>query len=274
MSAIVGASTACGPGCDDLPVTTRHVLVFGDSLTFHGPQGPVAVRDPRLYPNVLADQLSATGSGGAGEVRVDVVARLGWTARDAWWALTKDPVVASVLAPRADALVLAVGQMDQLPAAVPTYLRDGIPYVRPGSLRRRLRRVYRRAGPVVIRASGGRLRQLPQPATDTYLDRLLAAVRLLAPSGPALPVVLLGPSPWRSAAYPSGRSHGPAVTAARRWAVRSGVPMVELDPLVGPSLADGSGNPDGLHWSWEAHRLVGLAAADALNARGSTGPVR
>ncbi len=247
--------------------------MFGDSLTFHGPQGPVALRDPRLYPNVLAERLSSAGAGG-GEIRVDVVARLGWTARDAWWALTKDPVVASVLAPRADALVLAVGQMDQLPAAVPTYLRDGIPYVRPGSLRRRVRQAYRRAGPVVIRATGGRLRQLPQPATDTYLDRLLQAVRHLAPSGDALPVVLLGPSPWRSAAYPSGRSHGPAVDAARRWAARRDLPMVELDPLVGPSLADGSGNPDGLHWSWAAHRLVGLAAAESLSGQGFPAGVR
>jgi hypothetical protein len=243
------------------------VLLFGDSLTFHGPQGPVALRDPRLYPNVLAARLAsaaATRGRRADPVRVDVVARLGWTARDAWWALTKDPAVASVLAPRADALVLAVGQMDQLPAAVPTYLRDGIPYVRPGSLRRRVRRVYRRAGPAVIRVSGGRLRQLPQAATDTYLDRLLQAVRLLAPSGDQLPVVLLGPSPWRSAAYPSVRSHVPAVAAARHWAARSGVPVVELDPLVGPSLADGTGNPDGLHWSWDAHRLVGEATARAL----------
>jgi lysophospholipase L1-like esterase len=261
-------------GCDDLAVATAHVLVFGDSLTFHGPRGPVGLRDPRLYPNILAARLARSGFVGAGEIRVDVVARLGWTARDAWWALTKDPVVASVLAPRADALVLAVGQMDQLPAAVPTYLRDGIPYVRPGSLRRRVRDAYRRAGPVLIRAGGGRMRQLPQRVTDTYLGRLLQAVRLLAPAGDDLPVVLLGPSPWRSAAYPTRRGHGPAVVAARTWAAGSGIPMVELDPLVGPSLADGSGNPDGLHWSWDAHRLIGAAAADALIPQGRSIAVR
>ena len=241
---------------------TAHVLVFGDSLTFHGPAGPVPLRDPRLYPNVLAERLSAASAGA--DVRADVVARLGWTARDAWWALTKDPVVASVLAPRADALVLAVGQMDQLPAAIPTYLRDGIPYVRPGSLRRRVRATYRRVGPMVIRATDGRLRQLPQAATDTYLDRLVQAVRLLAPAGTDLPVVLLGPSPWRSEAYPSRRPHAPAVAAARDWARGAGVPMVELDPLVGPSLADGTANPDGLHWSWATHQLVGEAAANLL----------
>ncbi len=267
MCSIVGVPAGSGRGCDDLTVATANVLLLGDSLTFHGPQGPVALRDPRLYPNLLAARLGERGFGGRDGARVDVVARLGWTARDAWWALTKDPAVATVLAPRADALVLAVGQMDQLPAAVPTYLRDGIPYVRPGSLRRRVRRLYRRAGPMVIRATDGRLRQLPQRATDTYLDRLLQAVRLLAPAGDDLPVVLIGPAPWRSAAYPAQRSHRPAVAAARRWAARSGVPMVELDPLVGPSLADGTANPDGLHWSWAAHRLVGEAAADLLAKR-------
>lgn len=108
------------------------MLVFGDSLTFHGPARPEPLTDPRLYPNVLRDALAAGGD----QVRVDVVARLGWTARDAWWALTKDPHVATVLAPAATAVVLGVGQMDQLPAAIPTYLRDGIPYLRPGWLRR------------------------------------------------------------------------------------------------------------------------------------------
>jgi hypothetical protein len=240
---------------------TVHVLVLGDSLTFHGPRGPVAVRDPRLYPNVVARQVAEQLGRPAS---ADVVARLGWTARDAWWALTKDPVVASVLAPRADAVVLGLGQMDQLPAAVPTYLRDGIPYVRPGSLRRQVRAAYRRYGPVVVRGLGGRMRQLPQAATDTYLDRLVQALRLLAPAGERLPVVLLGPSPWHSSAYPVERTHGPAVAAARTWAERAWVPMVDLDPLVGPSLAAGTANPDGLHWSWDAHELVGCAAAAAL----------
>ena len=35
--------------------------------------------------------------------------------------------------------MLGVGQMDHLPASLPTWLRDGIPYVRPGSLRRQVR---------------------------------------------------------------------------------------------------------------------------------------
>lgn len=237
----------------------RHVLVFGDSLTFHGPQTPVALTDARLWPNVMAAALATTHGEPA---RADVVARLGWTARDAWWALTKDPNVATVLAPRADALVLAVGQMDHLPAALPTYLREGIAYVRPGGLRRRVRRAYNAAGPHVIRLTGGRLRQLPQAATDTYLSRVVQALRLMR--GDDLPVVLLGPSPHASALYPSHRHHGPAVAAARRWAQRERAVLVELDPIVAPSLAAGTGNPDGMHWGWQVHEQIGAAVAAAL----------
>jgi len=236
--------------------------VFGDSLTFHGPASPVALTDPRLYPNVLGQVLRRAGS----PVRVDVVARLGWTARDAWWALTKDPYVATVLAPSATAVVLAVGQMDQLPAAVPTYLRDGIAYLRPGWLRRAARTTYRRAGPVLIRASGGRMRQPPQAATDTYLRRITQAVRLLSPLGQDLPIVLLGPAPYAAPAYPSQRPHRPAVAAGRAWAARARVTFVDLEPLVGPGLADGSSNPDGMHWGWGVHRRVGLAVAAAIDA--------
>jgi hypothetical protein len=159
--------------------------------------------------------------------------------------------------------------MDHLPAAVPTYLRDGIPYVRPGGLRRQVRRAYRAAGPQVIRATGGRLRQLPQRATDHYLTRITQAVRLLAPQGPRTPVVLLGPSPHAAPSYPSHRHHGPAVAAGRRWAAGNGAAFVDLDPIVGPSLRAGTGNPDGLHWAWEVHAAIAGEIAAALRTGGA-----
>ena len=179
--------------------------------------------------------------------------------------MTKDPNVWGVLLPRADALVLGVGQMDHLPAAVPTWLRDSIPYVRPGTLRRRVRGVYNSATPYVIRATGGRLRQLPQAATDHYLARIVAGVRAYRPG---IPVVLLGPSPHAAASYPSHRQHAPAVAAARRWAVVHDAGFVDLDPIVGPTLAAGTGNPDGMHWAWEAHAGIGEALATELRSRG------
>jgi hypothetical protein len=234
------------------------VLVLGDSLTFHGPEQPHPLTDARLYPNVMAAALGT-------DVRADVVARPGWTARDAWWALTKDPRVWGELVPRADALVLGVGQMDHLPAALPTWLREGIPYVRPGSLRRRVRDGYRVASPWVIRVSGGRLRQLPQAATDHYLGRIVQAVHHFRPG---IPVVLLGPSPHAAPSYPSHRQHDPAVAAATRWADTNAVGLVDLDPIVGPSLRAGTGNPDGMHWAWEVHQGIGLAVAAELLAHG------
>jgi diglucosylglycerate octanoyltransferase len=42
------------------------------------------------------------------------------------------------------------------------------------------------------------------------------------------------------------------------------VAFVDLDPLVAPSLADGSSNPDGMHWGWQVHHDVAMAVAAAL----------
>lgn len=232
----------------------RHVLVVADSLAFHGPDRPHQLEDGRLWPNVMA-------AGLGDQWRVDLVARLGWTARDAWWAITKDPRLWGRVVPRADALVLSVGGMDHLPAAIPTYLRDGIPYLRPASLRRRVRQWYRSGSPLVIRASGGRMRQLPQRATDRYLTRIADSVRHF---NEGLPVALIAPSPYASSSYPSVRHHASAVAAARRWGKDHGAAVVGVDHLVLPSLRDGSANPDGIHWSWVTHRLVGEAVAAAL----------
>ena len=135
-----------------MPEPTRYVLVLGDSLAFHGPQTAVPLTDERLYPNVMA-------SGLGNEVRIDLLARLGWTARDAWWALTKDPHSWGEYVGRADGLLLAVGGFDQLPAAVPTYVRESLAYVRPGALRRRAKSTYASVAPHIMRVTDGRMRQ-------------------------------------------------------------------------------------------------------------------
>ncbi len=237
---------------------TRHILVIGDSLTYHGPDRPHVLTDERLWPNVMSSRLGP-------DLAVDLVARLGWTARDAWWAITKDPYLWGAVLPRADALVLAVGGMDHLSAAIPTYLRDGIPYVRPSSARRFVRNAYRNWSPHVIRLTGGRLRQLPQPATDHYLARITSVVRHFHPD---IPVALIAPGVHRAPAYPSDRHHEPAMVAARAWAVKHAAELVDIDDLVLPSLLDGSANPDGIHYSWRTHELIGSAAAAATEAAG------
>ena len=230
-----------------------HVLVIGDSTAFHGPRQPELLTEPRLFPNVLGGLLGA---------EVDVVARLGWTARDAWWALTRDPYVYSVLLPRADAVVLAVGGMDQLPASLPAYLRAGLDYVRPGPLRRNAKLLYHRANPYVVRATGGRLRALPQAVTLQYLTRCVTALRALRPDRPVVGIV---PPPFDAPYYGHvTTTHAPAVAAHKEWGARAGVPLADLDAVVAPHLAAGTLNSDGMHWSWAVHAEVAAAIAAAV----------
>ncbi len=228
----------------------RHLLVLGDSVSFHGPERAEAPHHPRLYANVCADSLG-------GDVEVDLVARMGWTARDGWWAVTKDPTVWGTFLPRADGVVLSLGHFDQLPAALPTWLRESIPYIRPGGLRRRVRTTYHSLAPRVIRASDGHLSQLSPRATSHYLSRIVTAIRALYPG---IPIVRLLPSPYDSHIHPSARPHRPAVAAARVWCRDHEVPSVDLDHLVSTA----TNNPDGLHWGWDSHERVGTATAKTL----------
>ena len=239
----------------------RHVLLIADSLCFHGDRRPELLTHPQIFPNVMAAELTRQH----GPTRVDIVTRMGWTARDAWWALTKDPVTYGLLLPRADAVVLAVGSMDQLPASLPTYLREGLSYVRPGTVRRPLRRAYHRVHPWVVRATRARLRTLPQAATDHYLSRCVGAVRHFHPG---VPVVGITP-PRHVSAYYGGMhpGHPAARAAARVWAEREGVPAVELEPLVAPEREAGRNNPDGMHWGFGCHAAVGAALAAAVGAQ-------
>lgn len=230
------------------------LFVIADSLAFHGPERIEIPTDPRLYPQVAASLL---------DCEVDLLAREGWTARDAWWGLTKDPNAYGTYLPRADAVVIAVGGMDQLPASVPTWLRESIPYLRPGGLRRQVRAAYRRWTPSVIYATGGWLRQLPQSATDRYLTRIVEAVHVVRPGAP---IVLLAPTVYRSPYYPSERHHLAALAAANEFASHWGLPLVDPSPFVLPGLVDGSANPDGMHWSWDAHASVGAAIAEAIGS--------
>jgi hypothetical protein len=230
-----------------------HVLILGDSLTFHGPDRAHPPSDARLWPNAMAR--------GLGDAHVDLAAGIGWTARDAWWAVTRDPMVWGEYLPRADALVLAVGGMDALPAAVPTYLRQGISYLRPGWLRRQVRSAYLQLSPRIVALAGGPLRQLPQRATDHYLSRIVQAVRTWYPD---LPIVVLTPSPHAADLYPTHRFHAGAVAAAHQWARREGVGLVDIGEVAQRGLDDGSGNPDGMHWGWSTHAEVGGMVARAV----------
>ncbi len=199
------------------------------------------------------------------EAQVDIVAGFGWTARDAWWALTRDPRSWSVLVPRCDAVVLAVGGMDYLPAVIPTWWREGIRYLRPPALRRAARSLFRWAQPPGARLTRGRIRMLPQRLTDDYLSRCVAGIRHYRPEVPIIGVV---PPPHDAPSFGRVRpGHPPSMVAARAWGAREGVPMADLDAAVAPHLARGDANPDGLHFGWAAHRDVGRALAAVLSAQ-------
>lgn len=228
------------------------LLFFGDSLSFHGPDGPLPADDPRLWPNI-----AATALGG----RTEIVAGFGWTARDAWWSLTGDPRVWPLL-PRTDVLVLAVGSMDTLPSPLPTYLREGLRYLRPDWLRRLARRAYLAAQPWLARITRGRPVALPADLTVRYLDKTLQAIRAIRPDLPAVGVL---PPVHRAQSYGlvhTGRE--PAVAAIRAWGALAGVPLLDLAELVTDHVLGGHGNPDGIHWGWDGHKIVGGALAELV----------
>lgn len=230
------------------------LLVLGDSLAFHGPRGPHPSDEARLWPNVAAARFGAT---------TELIAGLGWTARDAWWALTRDPRCWAAL-PRTRAVILAVGSMDTLPSPLPTALREAMRYLRPDGLRRRVRAGYRRLQPSLVRMLDGRPVALPPRLTVRYLEDCRAAIAALRPD---LPVIAMLPSVHRAAEYALVHTgHARAVAAVRSWGARTDTPLIDLPTLVRGHLDAGSGNPDGLHWGWQAHQDVGVAVAELLTA--------
>jgi lysophospholipase L1-like esterase len=229
-----------------------HLLVFGDSLSFHGPEGPCPADDSRLWPNVAAADLSG---------HVDLVAGIGWTARDVWWSLTGDPRVWADLH-HVDAIVLAIGSMDTLPSPLPTYLRTGLRYLRPDGVRRVVRGAYLAAQPKLSVALRGRPAVLPAKLTVHYLDQSVAALRALRPE---LPIFGMLPSVHRAAAYGGVHTARPGAAAAMAsWAARADVPLLDLAGVVGEHVLSGAGNPDGMHWGWAGHAAVGAAMAKLM----------
>jgi hypothetical protein len=228
------------------------LLVFSDSLSFHGPEDAHPADDPRIWPNIAA---SALGGG------TELFAGIGWTARDVWWSLTGDPRVWAEVA-RADAVVLAVGSMETLPSPLPTYLRQGLRYLRPDPVRRWARRAYQLSQPRLAVALRGRPSVLPARLTVRYLDDSVRALRALRPS---LPIFGTLPAVHRAASY--GYVHtarAGAAAAMTSWARGASVPLLDLAEVVGPHVLSGQGNPDGMHWGWDGHTAVGEAMAGLI----------
>jgi hypothetical protein len=227
--------------------STRPVLlVVGDSLSYYGPKGGLPADDPRIWPNLVAAELGWD---------VELIARIGWTCRDGYWALVGDPRAWAAV-PRAGAVIFAVGGMDTLPSPLPTALRELIRYVRPAGLRRRVRAVYQWLQPRL--SPLGWPVALPPKVSVEYLERSRESLAYLRPE---MPMVATLPSVHNCAEYAgvhTGRA--PAVRAVGRWAREHGLALVDIGAAVRDNVFSDQANPDGIHWGFAGHR----ACADAM----------
>lgn len=241
------------------PESPHRILVLSDSLAFHGPGMGELSTEPRLWPHVMAAELTRrTGR----PTEACIYGRRGWTTRDAWFALTKDPYVFSVLLPAAETVVLAVGGMDYLPSVLPAHLREGIRLLRPPAVRRAATRTLGAVQPVGARMLRGRVRTLSQASTDHYLSRCADGIRHFHP---ATRVLVTVPPPHDAPGYGRVRAaHPAAVRACLDWSRNAGVEALRLDRWVAEFIGTDGMNVDGIHWGWACHRRVGEAAAQQL----------
>jgi lysophospholipase L1-like esterase len=70
-----------------------------------------------------------------------------------------------------------------------------------------------------------------------------------------------------------GKSHrwrDAMVAAITEWGRQHDVPIVDLKAAVGDEITSGRGNPDGIHWNFEAHRAVADSMMKGLAEAGVT----
>ena len=216
------------------------LLVFADSLSYYGPTGGLPADDPRIWPNIVAAQLGWD---------LELIGRIGWTCRDVWWAATQDPRSWAAL-PRAGAVIFATGGMDSLPSPLPTALRELIRYVRPPWLRRWVRDGYGWLQPrlsPVARPGAAAAPDRRIPRNDPRRNRFQPAGH---PGGGVAASRCTSPTPT---ARPTAAGAG-TVAAITEWAGEHDVPLVDLKAAVAEQIYGGRGNPDGIHWNFEAHR--------------------
>ncbi|MET8776432.1 diglucosylglycerate octanoyltransferase [Nocardia sp. NPDC050713] len=238
------------PAAEEVPAKRPVLLVIADSLSYFGPKGGLPADDPRIWPNLVGAEL---------DWDVELVGRIGWTCRDAYWALIGDPRVWAAV-PNAGAVVFAVGGMDTLPSPLPTALRELIRYVRPPGLRRRVRSLYNWLQPKLSKL--GRPVALPPKVSVDYLEQSREALAQLRPD---LPFVAVLPSVHNCEAYGRVHSGRPrAVKALQAWSARSSVPLVDLGEAVRENIFSGDANPDGIHWGWAGHTAVANAMVKTL----------
>ena len=222
------------------PAIRPTLLVFCDSLSYYGPTGGLPADDPRIWPNIVANQLGWD---------VELIGRIGWTCRDVWWAATQDPRAWAAL-PRAGAVIFATGGMDSLPSPLPTALRELIRYVRPAWLRRWVRDGY---GWVQPRLSPMSRAALPPHVSVEYLEMTRGAIDF---NRPGIPIVASLPSVHIAETY--GKAHHG----------REGT--VEGDHRMGRAARRAAGRPQG-GGRRACHERSGQSRRHPLELRGTPG---
>jgi hypothetical protein len=233
------------------------LVVLGDSTSFTDDRGPQLPATPHLYPNVVARAIENALDR---EVAVTVLARAGYTTRDAWAMLTKDRHVQFEVMMGADAVVNGICSFDHAPTGHPAALEALLPYLRPASVRHRARIALRAAHAYGTLVTGSRLARTPLAEFTRLYDGTLLQIRSLARGAAG---VVMGPISHRSRYFGPGHPHR-AEREELQFAIarRHGFPGVASWPLIEP-YADRL-NPDGVHWPAEVHAAVGEALAAPL----------
>jgi lysophospholipase L1-like esterase len=110
---------------------------------------------------------------------------------------------------------------------------------------------------------------LPPHLTVEYLEQTRGAIDF---NRPGIPIVASLPGVHIADTY--GRAHqgrAGTVAAIAEWAQRQDVPLVDHKVAVAEQIMNGRGNPDGIHWNFEAHRAVAELVLKALAEAGVPG---
>jgi diglucosylglycerate octanoyltransferase len=107
---------------------------------------------------------------------------------------------------------------------------------------------------------------LPPHLSVEYLEQTRGAIDF---NRPGIPIVASLPSVHIAETYGKAH-HGRAATAAAitEWAQRQSIPLVDLKAAVAEQIMRGRGNPDGIHWNFEAHQAVAELMLKALAEAG------
>jgi hypothetical protein len=107
---------------------------------------------------------------------------------------------------------------------------------------------------------------LPPRLSAEYLELTRGAIDF---NRPGIPIVASLPSVHIAETYGNAhRGRAGTVGAITQWAQQHDIPLVDLKSAVAEHVMSGRGNPDGIHWNFEAHQAVAELMLKALAEAG------